>query len=804
MAEATIVRTNIPIAPTYTLTASDVVCSGHMVKVFDSNDGSYNPGLSTASEADECAEACRTRSQPSSTSLYQWGTAISDGSWMKRTVGSPEDGECHCTFEDTNCVPYTDTFPFYDRYTFVKTESICRAETFGEVNGNYVRSDCSCEYGFAGDLCQDPRMSCILDGKETPNGESCDCFDFRLNNTGGCCPLGTIFAATKYLSFTPFQAFAPMDDSNYYRNALYDICHPHEGISQNESSSPQLKVQSVFNYITDASEIRVIGPADDCKNAPSVDFLYDYEYSMEGYCGDGVTVYNEHGNPGVSKEDKQRYCFEACMGKYPPVSGAYTSLLIHGFTIFENGECRCNYNEQMLPKLECSSFTNAAKTYRIISAPMGCLEVDAIGMNRVINVGKSHIFTWDTKPRPMVQGSHYENQLSTQYPLHTWNKKKKEKETWYFAHLGECKYGDERRQYAGCGNTDGPNILPGGKHICDASVEERRDQCAIKCIINYPSYPGFVVTTTGRCYCEHAPPGCETQSPNDYTRYEFIPKSELSTTFVKKFDEECTNGDHYRVYAGCWNSDAPNTYPDGTTVCDATSEKRIDECGKRCLQLYPTLPGFIVHPNGRCYCQTADSATCSRASSDYDRYDHMFFKVETSITLINQINTVHCNKDFFESYSDWVRCAARSCQGLTRGGYSMKRMIIGTKTEGDIVKGEVICFPDNQGRYGLNEPKTAKQITEPWNFNFPNMNCQGHIVQVAVAKNDNLSCMQSCIDGTPTGNYDSVWNNLNFFDEGRVTKYFAFNKDTGRCLCYDYVPNKDAPDDCIDDRLSWT
>lgn len=694
--EAITVRKNIPKAPTYTLTASDVVCSGHMVKVFDANDGTYNPGLSTASEADECAEACRTRSDASSTSLYQWGTSISDGSWMKRTVGSPEDGECHCTFSDTTCVPYTDVFPFYDKYTLNTMDYICQAETSSEVIGNYVRSDCSCEYGFAGNLCLDPRMTCILSGTEAPDGESCRCTDERMSDTEGCCPVGTVYASNKYSSYTPFQSLSPMPDTDYYKSAFHDLCNPHEGISQNESSSPQTKSQSVLNYAMDASEMRVIGPADDCSNAPSVDFLYDYEYSMQGYCGNGgIAVYNTN-NPGISHEDQERYCFEACIGKYAPtdeplnsqsapfprindksganawnvdynlnswtyvVSGAnaneaydncyavclnsddgffkafgmwksnapndnyscncllntvttftsfnsmylyygellydfndgtYTNLKIHGFTIKENGKCICNHYEQMIPNSECSSFINDGKTFRIISAPMGCLEVDALQINRVMNVGKSHLYTWDTKSRPMVMGSPFESQKTIEYPIHSWG-------------------GDE--------------------------------------------------------------------------------------------------------------------------------------------------------------------------------------EIKTSIKLMHEITTVHCKKDLFATYEDWIRCAARSCQGLSRGGYSMKRMLI--------TSNEVRCFTDSQGRYGKNDPKTAKQIQEPWRFNIPDEDCTGHIISVGIHLTA-AHCMQSCIDGLPSpgwsGTQDDVMNNLNFFTEGRVTKYFAHNKETSECLCYDYVPNQDAPDACI-------
>ena len=92
----------------------------------------------------------------------------------------------------------------------------------------------------------------------------------------------------------------------------------------------------------------------------------------------------------------------------------------------------------------------------------------------------------------------------------------------------------------------------------------------------------------------------------------------------KVFDGECTSGSEYNMYKGCGSSSGrTNTYPDGSDVCDATAEKGIDECAKACLDYYPTLPGFVISDQGRCFCETAESAHCSntRGTTSYDRYD---------------------------------------------------------------------------------------------------------------------------------------------------------------------------------------
>ena len=93
--------------------------------------------------------------------------------------------------------------------------------------------------------------------------------------------------------------------------------------------------------------------------------------------------------------------------------------------------------------------------------------------------------------------------------------------------------------------------------------------------------------------------------------------------WYKRFLGECTDGNEHRMYAGCGNRDGPtNTYPDGTDICSASYQKRVDECATACLRAYPDYPGFIVHNEGgvgRCYCE---SSNCdSGVNPSYNRYD---------------------------------------------------------------------------------------------------------------------------------------------------------------------------------------
>ena len=98
--------------------------------------------------------------------------------------------------------------------------------------------------------------------------------------------------------------------------------------------------------------------------------------------------------------------------------------------------------------------------------------------------------------------------------------------------------------------------------------------------------------------------------------------SRTDVQYVKIFDGECDeNGNERRMYDG---RDNPGN----------TTDEKVAECSKACRsQKTPKdgkswadfiAKGFIVNPaRGTCYCESADSSTCTRASGneDYKRYD---------------------------------------------------------------------------------------------------------------------------------------------------------------------------------------
>ena len=90
----------------------------------------------------------------------------------------------------------------------------------------------------------------------------------------------------------------------------------------------------------------------------------------------------------------------------------------------------------------------------------------------------------------------------------------------------------------------------------------------------------------------------------------------------------------FRMYAGCGGTDGTNTYPDGTDTCEASPEKRIDECAAACYTyVYGSglkMQGFFcAKGNGRCYCsiprveatQYTPKITGFTTALQYDHYD---------------------------------------------------------------------------------------------------------------------------------------------------------------------------------------
>ena len=98
---------------------------------------------------------------------------------------------------------------------------------------------------------------------------------------------------------------------------------------------------------------------------------------------------------------------------------------------------------------------------------------------------------------------------------------------------------------------------------------------------------------------------------------------------IKIFDGECSNGVEICMYEGSSTNAEGTVTPRDDPGTDAAS--RAKACSDACLDRKIALSGswsgffakgFVVDPTtGRCYCESADSATCTRDVNHWDRYD---------------------------------------------------------------------------------------------------------------------------------------------------------------------------------------
>jgi len=301
-------------------------------------------------------------------------------------------------------------------------------------------------------------------------------------------------------------------------------------------------------------------------------------------------------NPGTPEERAVR-CAAACHAKKSPLSGSWSGFVALGFIVIPtSGRCYCEsaasadckrtgtseydrYDWGKDHTNECLSSTNG-----------GC------DSNRECTKSDGTITCGDCAAPWVNDGP------------------KKCKEPGLIKVFdGECTDGSEIRMY----NGDGDN--PG-------SAEERAVRCSNACRDKQTpkagSWDGFValgfisLPSNGRCWCESSNAFTCSHNSGDYDRFAWATQDVAHT---KQFDGECTNGSEIRMYEG--NGDNPGTPEERAVRCSAACRNKKAALSGSWTGFVAT--GFIVIPtNGRCYCESAESASCSRTgTSEYDRYD---------------------------------------------------------------------------------------------------------------------------------------------------------------------------------------
>lgn len=100
--------------------------------------------------------------------------------------------------------------------------------------------------------------------------------------------------------------------------------------------------------------------------------------------------------------------------------------------------------------------------------------------------------------------------------------------------------------------------------------------------------------------------------------------SPVDAGYVKVFDGQECDGGEIRMYAG--DDNPGKTAKEIVHACfEACRTKKTPEDETKSWASFGVAKGFTVIATGnlagRCYCESADSSTCSTSTGKYDRYD---------------------------------------------------------------------------------------------------------------------------------------------------------------------------------------
>jgi hypothetical protein len=306
---------------------------------------------------------------------------------------------------------------------------------------------------------------------------------------------------------------------------------------------------------------------------------------------------------------------------------------------------------------------------------------------------------------------------------------------------------------------------------CNSNTECEKTQCAKQCYSGeygpYGQYPKNSDPRISDLYKKVYSGGYVT---NYHKYYE---SSSLKTSPYLKF----------RMYTDCGSSvktGESDTYPDGTKVCEASPEKRIDECAAACytyLHGAIKMQGFFVKKGtGICYCSiprgeatqyTPTSAFTSSAA--YDHYDFNRIYGEMQIGWPNGASP----------YGSWGSTDWRIFEGSTSETYA-DGTTLGSATQeqrieecarGCFAKGRLTSIDDSFKNYkGDHLPATAKAFL---------VSSAGRCYCSYVG-NMRGTTTQTNHWGYYMGNF--IRDTLPNFGRGKM-KAIDYNPSTGKCSC---------------------
>jgi hypothetical protein len=260
------------------------------------------------------------------------------------------------------------------------------------------------------------------------------------------------------------------------------------------------------------------------------------------------------------------------------------------------------------------------------------------------------------------------------------------------------------------------------------------DKCAEHCagergfITSFDSRECICSQTTPHFSLKHSDAGYETFSFGGPPKYR-----KIANGYASQYYPSGVSYSAFRLYAGCGISTSngdTNTYPDGTSTCDADYDKRARECGNACL-LRGSIEGHLIkgflfdNRNGRCYCSVKRSYEGDiDISSTWDGYDFVGDKVHTSPST--------CPDNFFFQNGVCTRLVSSYADKYCDGG-----------------------------AWG-----TGKFVFQDIDYGMDNIDCASQCSQYAI---DNL---------------------LGTVNPGQILRHYASNRDYGseqRCFCHELV-----------------
>ena len=262
---------------------------------------------------------------------------------------------------------------------------------------------------------------------------------------------------------------------------------------------------------------------------------FDGECNTPGDTGGEVRMYNGTvDNPGTDLASRTQKCGEACDAKNAPKNSVTWSTMDQrgtlGFTVKNttdqySGRCyceaqnssTCTQNIGAYKRYDFNPITSCTACPAGSNSPPGSTGCSACAVGTYLDPSIGNCTACPAGKFQASSGSVQCSQCAAGQYSQNWTK----------AFDGECSSGSEIRMYTGVDNpgTNDDSRAQACGMACTTKkdpVHEAQDSAKIEWE-DMESAPGFIVSSSGRCYCESAESQDCTKLASAYTRYDFNP-----------------------------------------------------------------------------------------------------------------------------------------------------------------------------------------------------------------------------------------------------------------------------------------